>query len=178
MKAVHLALLSLAGFTAFGLYAGHYLGYRWNKTKSYPSGLYKLVTTSPDSISQGDLVMACPGDSELQKEARQRGYIPYGLGCPGGFAPLIKKAVALPGDSVVVSQDHIQVNGKAIKNTNRLDADSQGRAMPGLPDSGEVKDGQVWLVSDYASRSWDSRYFGPLPLDNIQGRVYPVWTFE
>ncbi len=178
MKAVHLALLSLAGFTVFGLYAGHHLGYRWNKTKSYPSGLYKLVKSSPDSIARNDLVMACPGESELQKEARQRGYLPYGLGCPGGFAPVIKKAIALPGDSVEINQDQIQVNGEAIKNTSRLDADSQGRPMPVLPVSGKVKNGQVWLVSDYAPRSWDSRYFSSLPLENIQGKVYPVWTFK
>ena len=177
MTLFKISLITLAGLTALGAFAGHHLGYRWNKTKSYPSGVYRFVVAGPETIQNGDLVLACPEDNERQKEARTRGYLPYGLGCPGGYAPLIKKAIALPGDSVVVSQDHIRVNGEAIKNTSRLDTDSQGRPMPALPDSAEVKDGQVWLVSDYNARSWDSRYFGAMPLNSIQGRVYPIWLF-
>ena len=178
MKLFRIALGTLAALTAFGAFAGHHLGYRWNKTKSLPSGIYRYVPTSPDLIKSGDLVMACPEQNELQKEARGRGYLPYGLGCAGGFAPLFKIAMALPGDQVEITQRAIKINDRIVKNSGRLNADSQNQALPPMPDSGVVPEGMVWLISDYAKRSWDSRYFGPVPINTIQGLAYPVWTFD
>jgi type IV secretory pathway protease TraF len=32
-----------------------------------------------------------------------------------------------------------------------------------------VPRGYVWLMSDYNPRSFDSRYFGPIPVKQIQG---------
>jgi len=43
--------------------------------------------------------------------------------------------------------------------------------------SGIVPDGMVWLLSDSAPDSYDSRYFGPLPLPTIQAVVRPLWVF-
>lgn len=178
MKLFRIALCTLAALTAFAAFAGHHLGYRWNKTKSLPSGIYRYVPTSPELIKSGDLVVACPEQNERQKEARRRGYLPYGLGCAGGFAPLFKIAMALPDDRVEITQGEIKINGEIIKNSSRLNTDSQNRDLPPMPDSGVVPEGKVWLLSDYAKRSWDSRYFGPVPLNTIQGLAYPVWTFD
>jgi len=178
MTLFKISLITLAGLTTFGAFAGHHLGYRWNKTKSLPSGIYRYVPTDPALIKPGDLVMACPEDNEIQKEARHRGYLPYGLGCAGGFAPLFKIAMALHGDQVDITPKAIQINGQMIKNSSRLNTDSQNRELPPMPKSGVVPEDKVWLLSDYAKRSWDSRYFGPVPLNTIKGLAYPVWTFE
>ena len=171
-----LVLVLLGGVT--GLVAGHSLGYRWNKTESLPPGIYQVTDSAPAVIERGSMVMACPEQSEVQLEARERGYLPYGLGCPGSFAPLFKIAMAVPGDVVEATEAGITINGTPVKNSSRLAADSEGRVFPPLTASGVVPAGYVWLLSDYAARSWDSRYFGPVPLDTVQGLARPVWTVQ
>jgi len=37
--------------------------------------------------------------------------------------------------------------------------------------------GQVWLFGFNDHRSWDSRYFGPIPLANVRGEIRPVVTW-
>ena len=36
--------------------------------------------------------------------------------------------------------------------------------------------GEIWLHSPYEVRSWDSRYFGPVPISNIKYHVAPLLT--
>jgi type IV secretory pathway protease TraF len=38
--------------------------------------------------------------------------------------------------------------------------------------------GEVWLHSPYEARSWDSRYFGPVPARNVLYAAKPVITFR
>lgn len=178
LKAFPTSVALVALTLAVGLVAGHSMGYRWNKTESLPPGLYQVKEIAPDEIQRGSLVMACPEASSVQKDARDRGYLPYGLACPGWFAPLFKIAMAVPGDVVQATTQGITVNGAPVPNTSRLEADSTGRALPPLPQSGMVPPGRVWLLSDYAPRSWDSRYFGPVPLGTVYGLARPVWTTE
>lgn len=173
-----LALALVATVTIGGLVAGHSYGLRWNKTASLPPGLYQVTAATPAEIERGSMVMFCPEQSEVQLEARERGYLPWGFACPGGFAPLFKIAMAVPGDVVEATPAGITINGQPVVNSSRLDADSLGRALPPLPTSGEVPPGMVWLLSDYAPRSWDSRYFGPVPVDTVYGLARPVWTVE
>ena len=158
-----------------GLVAGGMGGLRLNVTGSLPLGVYRVVE---GDVRRGDLVLACPALTEIQFEARARGYLRYGLSCPGWFGSVIKHAAALPGDVVVATPDGIAVNGQPMPNTSRLDADSRGEPLPPLPASGQVPDGWVWLLSTYAGRSFDSRYWGPVPLSTLRGRVRPVWLFN
>jgi len=178
ITAFRAAVALVATFLVGGLIAGHSAGLRLNKTESLPMGIYQVEETDPAMIERGSIVMACPEQSEVQTEARDRGYLPYGFGCPGGFAPLFKIAMALPGDVVNATPEGITINGQPIANTSRLTTDGEGRALPPLPESGEVPPGKVWLLSDYAPRSWDSRYFGPVPLGTVYGLARPVWTVE
>jgi len=40
-----------------------------------------------------------------------------------------------------------------------------------------VAAGQVWLFGFNDARSWDARYFGPVPLANLRGVLTPVVTW-
>ena len=178
VTAFHLSCGFAFTFIIAGFIAGHFFGLRWNKTASFPRGIYQVTAFNSAEIPRGSLVMACPEQTEMQREARDRGYLPWGFGCSGGFAPLFKKVMAMPGDSVDVTPIDIKINGAPVVNSGRLEADGSGRAMPPLPTSGEVPSGMVWLLSDYAPRSWDSRYFGPVPMHTIEGFARPIWTFD
>lgn len=178
ITAFRLAIGLVATVVIGGLIAGHSYGFRLNKTASLPPGIYQVKEAMPAEIERGNIVMFCPEQSEVQLEARERGYLPWGFACPGGFAPLFKLAMALPGDVVEVAPAGITINGQPVVNSSRLETDSDGRALPPLPTSGVVPPGMVWLLSDYAPRSWDSRYFGPVPVDTVYGLARPVWTVK
>ena len=47
-----------------------------------------------------------------------------------------------------------------------LQRSSAAAALVTLPSL--VASGQVWLLATDTPRSWDSRYFGPVPLDQVR----------
>jgi len=149
-------------------------GLRVNLSASMPVGLYR-VSTGP--AVRGAMVLAClPTDVAVL--ARSRGYVPSGS-CPGATAPIGKVVLAMVGDTVEVTGEGLLVDGRPVQNTKPLAADAAGRSLPRFPDGTYVvgRD-EMWLYSPYSKRSFDSRYFGPLPLSSILNRVLPLWTVE
>jgi type IV secretory pathway protease TraF len=50
--------------------------------------------------------------------------------------------------------------------------------MPAWPaGTYQVPPGEIWTVSSYSPESFDSRYFGPVPLANVRGRARPLLVF-
>lgn len=147
-------------------------GYRVNVTPSYPLGLWQ-VTALDHSPSVGDRVFICPTDAAVEI-GRERGYLPRGS-CPSGTAPLIKTVVAVAGQ-VVSIEDRVVVDGLPLPFTAVRASDGAGRPMA-LWTGGVVPPGQVFVYSHYGP-SYDSRYFGPLPIAGILGLAQPILTFE
>jgi conjugative transfer signal peptidase TraF len=147
---------------------------RLNLSGSMPIGVYRV---SSEAAVRGAVVLAClPADVAVF--ARSRGYVPSGR-CPGAAAPIGKVVLAMAGDSVEVTGEGFLVNGRPVRDTKPLAVDGTGRSLPRFPDGAYVV-GQddVWLYSPYSKRSFDSRYFGPLPSSCILNRVLPLWTVE
>jgi conjugative transfer signal peptidase TraF len=160
------AIVVLTGGGAFAAWAA--FGIRVNATMSEPIGLY-MRTADPD----GPLVEFCPPEP-FAHLSRTRGYRPRG-NCQDGAAPLLKAIVARPGDAVELSPRGIAVNGTLLPNTAPRTLDSAGRKLtPWPPGKYLVQDGTVWVASIYHPRSFDSRYFGPIPLAAIQNHVRPL----
>lgn len=148
-------------------------GYRLNTSVSYPTGVYRLVPRE-GAYQRGDLVVFCPPDTPVMQLALARDYIKPGR-CPGGFTPVIKKIAASAGDRVALGTP-IRINGEALRGTGVMVADSRGLPMPKLSDF-RVGVGEVFLFSDHRPRdSFDSRYYGAVPVNNLQGIAVPVWT--
>lgn len=145
-----------------------------NLTSSLPPGIYQIEPGR--HITYGDIVQACPNIHENQKTARERGYLRYGI-CPGWFAPLLKRAAALPGDYVELTDGYIAVNGNKIPQTARLTTDSQGRKLPTPYFNGAVPSKEIWLLSNDSEYSYDARYFGAISLENVRGVAKPLWIF-
>jgi len=162
-----LVLLSLACITA------SHLGYRINSTPSLPEGIWKVdPMTRP--VQRGQIVSICPVDTAIFQTALSRNYLSWGL-CPGGFSSLLKPVAAVPGDQVSVSVEGITVNGVHVPNSRATTRDSLGWPLTHVQEGCyTVKPGTIWLVSSHP-RSFDSRYFGPLPCANILGRAKPIW---
>ncbi|WP_084368196.1 conjugative transfer signal peptidase TraF [Rhizobium sp. RU36D] len=147
-------------------------GFRINLTPSEPLGLWRIVR--PDRpILVGDMVFICPPDTAAMREARARGYLRFGL-CAGWVAPLIKTVVAASGQ-VIEIHDDVRINGRLLPYSRVARTDGQGREMEWY-DGGVVPPGTVFLYSEFPA-SFDSRYFGPLPMDGILGLAREVWTY-
>lgn len=137
-------------------------GLRFNPTPSLPKGIYRVASGVPE---RNELVSFCL-EGEFAELALERGYLEPGS-CPSGLRPLLKRLVGVPGDSVDPSAFPIR------------SVDSQGRSMPsalipGTP--GVVPSGMALVLADHPG-SFDSRYFGFVPLDSLQ-RVKPVFVFN
>ena len=152
-------------------------GLRFNDTPSMPLGLWRVMEAKAP-LRRGEIVTFCPPDTTTFRLGMARGYIPAGS-CPGGFEPLVKPIAATAGDIVAVSGSGVLVNGQPIRGTAQLTQDSAGRPLlPFQTGTYTVAPGQVWLVSGHDPRSFDSRYYGPVPVENVQGVARPVWVLQ
>ena len=162
-----IGLLAMAA-AAVGL--AHSLGLRLNLTPSLPRGVYLLRSGVP---TRGDLVAACLPD-EAAVLGRERGYLGSGA-CPEASAPVLKFVAAAGGDVVELNGD-IRVNGNYLQPAPPL-KDRAGRPLETFPAGHyELAAGELWLYSPSA-HSWDSRLFGPVPLENVLGVVQTVWIW-
>lgn len=160
------------------LYIPYRLGYIINTTISYPYGIYHLNQEKKE-IFKGKMVMFCPPNNKAFEEANHR-YIPkISSRCENKYLPLIKKIVALPGDRVDIRYNHVYIDGKLQPNSTIYTMDFVGNKLRKLPkQSFIVPKGKLFVMSDYEKRSFDSRYFGSIDQNLIQGEISPVWTYE
>lgn len=149
-------------------------GVRLNTTPSMPLGLWMVAGRS---TSRDAFVIACLSGPEAT-EAEDRGYLGIG-NCPGRIEPVVKPVAAIAGDVITVTPNCIVVNGTALRHTAPLAKDSAGRPLQAVPaGTYRVAPGTVWLLSGHDSRSFDSRYFGPIPVAAIRSVVKPLATFR
>lgn len=143
---------------------------RLNTTGSVPIGFYRVRQGVP--TRRGTLALACLPEA-LEHVALERGYLGPG-GCPGGAEPVLKPVAAVAGDVVEVSAAGVSVNGALIVPA-ALTRDSAGRGVAAVPPGTyTVPEGSLWLLSGHDARSWDSRYWGPVPTLGVRGEASPL----
>jgi signal peptidase I len=82
---------------------------------------------------------------------------------------LVKRVVAVPGDRVRVRNGVLRVNG---------DFPEEPYAVPIVfPDGSSfgptrLSEGEVFVMGDNRANSRDSRFFGPVPVENIEGEAF------
>lgn len=162
------AALGIAVVLAVGFGAG----IRINTTPSEPLGLWRIEPLDRP-IEIGDLVFVCLPDRAERTEGKSRGYLSWGL-CPGGTGPLIKQVVAVAGQQVEIGKD-VSLDGAVLDNSHLVERDGRGRPLRPYS-GGTVPPEQVFLHSSFTG-SWDSRYFGPVPVSGILGLAREVLTY-
>jgi conjugative transfer signal peptidase TraF len=136
----------------------------WNASGSVPIGLYAAHPAG--ALQVGELVIATPPEY-LAEFLEERRYLPKGV-------PLLKRILALPGQTVCRSGRALTVDGAAMGEA--LKRDHLGRPLPVWQGCHRVADGEVFLMNRQAEDSLDGRYFGVLPAVTIIGRAEPLWT--
>ncbi len=144
-----------------------------NTDSAAPAGIYRVAG---HEVRRGELVAACLPMAVAQ-EGLARGYLRTG-GCPGGAEPVGKIAAALPGDVVELEPGSVSINGRRFAHSATVAGDSHGRPLAHVAWGRRVvADNEVWLFGFNDRRSWDARYFGPVPLTSVKGELEPVLTW-
>lgn len=84
----------------------------------------------------------------------------------------IKRVIGLPGDTVLIQNKNVFVNGKALTEPYISDFTTVGLAgfaQEGVPFT--VPEGYYFVMGDNRPRSSDSREFGPISYQSIIGQV-------
>ncbi len=88
---------------------------------------------------------------------------------------IVKRVVAIAGDSVGIDDGQLIVNGANVIE-DYIDNDNMDGFFTG-PDV--VPAGHVFLLGDNRDTSSDSRAFGPVPIDDLDGRVLAtIWPLN
>ncbi|HET9081496.1 MAG TPA: signal peptidase I [Trebonia sp.] len=90
---------------------------------------------------------------------------------------LVKRVIALPGQTIYSSGDSIYVNGKLLAEPYLPHYDLLG---PPVPDASSqhpyrVPPGEFYVLGDNRAISCDSRFWGPVKGSSIIGKVVLVW---
>ena len=150
-------------------------GFRVNTSPSIPLGIYR-TTTSP--LSVGSYVLLCPENKEPFITAQKRDYIGAGY-CPGGLGYMFKRVAALPNDIITTTANGMYINGKLYPDSKPFKHDALNRVLPiWHAHQTRLKAGEVVLMTQGDKNSFDARYFGPLPKQQIVSVVRPVLTWR
>ena len=97
--------------------------------------------------------------------------------CPGPRGDLVKRVIALPGQTIYSSGNSIYIDGRRLAEPYLPHYDPLG---PPIPDASRqhpfrVPPGEFYVLGDNRADSCDSRYWGPIKGSSIVGKV--VLTF-
>jgi signal peptidase I len=91
--------------------------------------------------------------------------------------PFIKRIIGLPGDTILIRDNNVMVNGVALHETNISDAPhytypSDGRPYTLGPD-------EYFVLGDNRNASEDSHFFGPIHSSAIMGKTWiSFWPWK
>jgi len=168
-----LTIWILTASTAALLLIGAQAGLRLNTSISAPKGLWYASKLAEADIKRGMLVEVCPPDHPAVLALRDGRHLLPGS-CALGVAAFLKPVAAVAGDIVRIRRGvPVHVNGQALAHT------AASSRLPAWPD-GEyvVEEGTLWLLSSYSDNSFDSRYFGPVPVSHVRAKAVPLLTSD
>ena len=146
-------------------------GYILNNTSSYPIGIYKIIKTN--FYKKGTLVSFCAPENDTIEKLVRFGFAPANETCKNGTPVLLKKIVAVENDYIELKDNHIYINS-ALQPKSKIFLVGSGGNILERQNNQTIKKGYFWAMSDYNERSYDSRYFGQIPLKNIKGTAVPI----
>ena len=137
----------------------------YNASASVPLGWYAV--SAPEAIGPGDLVIVRT-PTAVEPLMVERGLIGRGV-------PLVKRVGAVPGSTVCRNDVRVTIEGTPAAVARA--ADIFGRPLPRWTGCRRLGSGDVFLLNSGSPGSFDGRYFGPTPADDIIGKARPLWTW-
>ena len=134
----------------------------WNASNSVPRGLYWVTN---EALTHGKIaVVRLP--FHIRKQVHELGVLPMNV-------LLLKPVAALQGDEICRLGDVVLINKEAVSVT--LKRDQKGQKLPQWQGCFVLKTNEFFLLSDHQN-SFDSRYFGTINRQNIEGMAKSIWV--
>jgi signal peptidase I len=91
---------------------------------------------------------------------------------------LVKRVIALPGQTIYSSGNSIYVNGRLLAEPYLPHSDPLGPPIASSQHPYRVPPGEFYMLGDNRSDSCDSRYWGPIKGSSMIGKVVLVWWHD
>lgn len=140
-----------------------------NTTPSFPPGVY-LKTYQ--QVEKGSLVLLCPPQWPIFREALKRHFLAAGL-CPSGTGYIIKQVMGNTGDAVEITPKQVSINGETLPHSSQVITLEYGIGHI----SSTLQENEVLLMSPHPL-SFDARYFGPMDNKSIITTLTPIVIWE
>jgi signal peptidase I len=98
--------------------------------------------------------------------------------CPGPQGDLVKRVIALPGQTIYSSGNSIYVNGRLLAEPYLPHYDPLGPPIASSQHPYRVPPGGFYMLGDNRADSCDSRYWGPIKGSSIIGKVVLLWWHD
>jgi signal peptidase I len=98
--------------------------------------------------------------------------------CGGPEGDLVKRVIALPGQTIYSSGNSIYVNGRPLAEPYLPSYDPLGPPVASSQHPYRVPPGEFYMMGDNRSDSCDSRYWGPIKGSSIVGKVVLTWWHD
>lgn len=96
-----------------------------------------------------------------------------------GKTSYIKRVIGLPGERVQIADGKVYINGKELDESEYLQDDVYTDSYGGEFTNLVVPEGYLFVMGDNRSKSADSRRFGCIPIEKIEGTVsIRFWPFS
>ncbi len=146
----------------------HFLPLTFNWSPSVPLGVYWLTA------DRNAPYLAFCMSREVQSQAATHGYESLHGSCADGTAWILKPNLQRARVVTFTSAGFV-IDMRVLPNTAPLAKDRFGRSLPHYPfGTYPVSSKEVWVVSSYNKRSYDSRYFGPVSRTSILSYARPL----
>lgn len=95
----------------------------------------------------------------------------------------IKRVVAVGGDTVEVRNKHVYVNGEEVQDPHAHFTDSRSMPENLYPRDNlkpfAVPQDHIFVMGDNRDQSYDSRYWGAVPLEDVRGKAFLIyWSWK
>jgi signal peptidase I len=91
---------------------------------------------------------------------------------------LVKRVIALPGQTIFSSGSRIYVNNRVLSEPYLPRQDPLGPPIASSQHPYRVRPGEFYVLGDNRANSCDSRYWGPIKGTSIVGKVVLVWWHD
>jgi len=95
----------------------------------------------------------------------------------------IKRVVGVAGDAIQIRDKHVLINGESWDDPHAYFADGASRGHGSSPRDSygpvTVPDGHLFVMGDNRDRSYDSRFWGFVDLNEVKGRAFLIyWSWD